>query len=95
MKGDTDMKTNVKDCLFILGEIPVDTGRIKLGDALTGRGITYETRADGGYPVLAETDGNGVVTTLLVDVSQYNFLFNNTEVTKIDEEDIVEFYENF
>jgi hypothetical protein len=83
------MKTNLKNGAFLLGEIPVDTAQIKIAGTLTGEGINFNTRADGLYPVIAETDENGIVTHLVIDVSRYNFIFNSDVITEIDEEDIV------
>ncbi|WP_163583428.1 hypothetical protein [Gracilibacillus saliphilus] len=83
------MKTNIKNGAFIYDYIPVDTGQVKLGDAGTGEGVKYTTRADGLYPVIAETNDKGIVTNLVVDVSEVNFIFENDEVIEIDEDDIL------
>ena len=83
------MKTNIKNGAFIYGYVPVDTGKIKLGDAETGEGIKYTTRADDMYPVIAETDENGIVNSLVIEVSRFNTLFDNDDTTIIAEDDII------
>ncbi|WP_010530917.1 hypothetical protein [Lentibacillus jeotgali] len=83
------MKTNVKNGAFIYNYIPVDTANIKLSDAGTDEGVYYNTRADGFYPVIAETDDKGIITNLVIDVSRFNLLFENDDVTEIHEDDIL------
>lgn len=68
------MKTNIKNGIFIYDFILVDTGQIKIGDALTNEGVVFETGADGFYGILAKTDENGIVTELTIDVSEHNYL---------------------
>lgn len=85
------MKTNVKDGLFIIGEIPVDTATIGIADSLTGANkITFETGADGMYTVLAQTNSEGIVESLIIDVGEYAHLnlMNNKEIS-IDESLII------
>lgn len=83
------MKTNIKNGAFIYGFIPVDTAQIKLSDAETGEGVKYCTRADGLYPVIAETNEKGIITNLVIDVSEFTFLYENDETIEIDEDDIL------
>ena len=63
------MKTDVKNGAFIYGVIPVDTATINIGDAYTKEGVNFCTGADGLFPIIAETDENGTVKSLIIDMS--------------------------
>ncbi|MGM0835412.1 MAG: hypothetical protein ACQEV7_04600 [Bacillota bacterium] len=66
------MKTNVINGLFMVGFIPVDTARIKIGDAETDANpIIFETGVDGLYAVLAQTNEEGIVQKLIIDIGEY------------------------
>ncbi|MBN9653613.1 hypothetical protein J0K78_04975 [Halobacillus sp. GSS1] len=85
------MKTNIKKGLFIYGFIPVDTAHIKLADTHTDAGLTFHTKADGGYAVLAGTDEEGIVTELTIDLenSPYNFMKDSFNEQTISSDDVL------
>ncbi|MGP4071306.1 hypothetical protein ACTWQB_01980 [Piscibacillus sp. B03] len=84
------MKTNIINGAFIYGWIPVDTAEIKLEDSNTDEGVKFSTGADGLYPVIAETDENGLIEHLVIDVSRFNELQENHKFKEVAEEDILE-----
>jgi hypothetical protein len=71
------MKTNVKNGAFVLRTLAVDDGTIHIGKDFVGDGkerfsyLPFETRADGEYIILAETNEEGVVERLLIEFPEH------------------------
>lgn len=84
------MKTNVKNGLFIFDYIPVDTAQIKITDAETNAQPTiFQTGSDGLYVILAETNEDGVVTSLIIDVGEHALPENLQNEVVIEDESIL------
>ncbi|TDL74250.1 hypothetical protein [Peribacillus frigoritolerans] len=83
------MRTNVRNGIIFLGEVATDTGTIRIGEIRT-LDLEFATKADGFYPVLAETNETGMVERIFIDVNPRNWnLFKNDEITIIDPDDVV------
>ena len=85
------MKTNVKNGIIFLGEVGTDTATIRIGDIEPSHlDLEFTTKADGFYPVFAETNEIGMVERIFIDVNPSGWdLFKNDKVTVIDPEDVV------
>jgi hypothetical protein len=85
------MKTNVKNGVIFLGEVATDSATIRIGDiGLLHSDFIFTTKADGYYPILAETNEIGMVERIVIDVNPHNWdLFKNDTVTNIHPNDIV------
>ena len=82
------MKTNVKSGLFIYGFINVDTAKIKICDANTNNGLTFVTGMDGVFRVYANTDEEGYVEEISIDL--FNCVgFESQKEVLIDEDKIL------
>lgn len=89
------MRTNVKNGLIFLGEVGTDTATIRIGDIEVNENKDFiiNTKRDGYYPVLGETDENGIVQRLIIDMNPHGAslleLFAREKINEIPEEDIV------
>jgi hypothetical protein len=81
------MKTNVKNGLIFLGEFVTETATIRIGE-IRQLDFKFVTMTDGWYPVLGETNDNGVVERIIIEVEPGN-LFDNDEITEIDLDDVI------
>jgi len=86
------MRTNVKNGIIFLGQVATDTATIRIGEIEPSNlDLKFTTKADGFYPVFAETNDKGMVERLFIDVNPNNWnLFKNDEITIIDPDDIID-----
>ena len=84
------MKTNVKNGLVFLGEVDTYTDITRI-ENITQIEWEYEftTKLQDWVPVLAETNENGSVTKIIIDVNFRNQNNDNDEVTEIEIEDVL------
>jgi hypothetical protein len=90
-----NVRTNVKNGLIFLGEVGTDTAAIRIGDIEVNKNkdFIFNTKRDGYYPILGETDENGIVQRLIIDMNPHEVnllgLFSSEKIIEIPEEDIV------
>jgi hypothetical protein len=85
------MRTNIKNGIIFLGQVATDTATIRIGEIEPSNlDLKFTTKADGFYPVFAETNDIGMVERLFIDVNPNNWdLFMNDKITIIDPENVV------
>lgn len=67
------MKTNVKNGAFVLRTLAVDDGILHIGkdEKESFSYLPFDTRADGEYLIIAETNKEGVVERLLIEFPEH------------------------
>lgn len=85
------MITNVKNGTIILGDISTNTATIRIGDIDPSQfDFEYNTKSDGFYIVLGDTNEKGIVERIWIAVNSHNCnLLENDEVIIIDPDDVI------
>jgi hypothetical protein len=92
------MKTNVRNGAFVLRTLAVDDGILHIGRDTTGTGkesfsyLPFNTNGDGEFLVIAETDKNGVVENISIQIPEHLLGMddlNKREAIEINPSDII------